>query len=201
MYALIEKSHAELVAELLAPFYIQHQEPSTDSLQQQPESVSTSLLDHKLSVARELLIRQLTDHLQHHPVMNSPKVVKDWLLLNLGHLEHEVFMVLFLDVQHRLICPELMARGTLSHANIHVREVVKSALKHNAGAVILAHNHPSHSDQPSSADFALTRQLTTALELIEVTVLDHVIVAGANLVSFAEKGWLSCGDAHSGRFS
>lgn len=123
--------------------------------------------------------------------MSSPQVVRDFLMLKLSELEHEVFCVLFLDAQNRLIEFEEMFRGTLTQTSVYPREVVKAALQHNAGAVIFAHNHPSGVVQQSQADETLTQHLKRALDLVDVKVLDHFIVAKtSNPLSFAEKGLL-----------
>ena len=123
-------------------------------------------------------------------VMNSPSTVKNYLILKMADLENEVFSVLFLDTQHCLIAVEEMFHGTLSRTRVYPREVVKRALAHNASAVILAHNHPSGFADPSTADARLTDNLKQALELIDVKTLDHIVIAGVNTVSFAERGWL-----------
>lgn len=120
--------------------------------------------------------------------LNSPQAVRDHLRLALANKGHEVFVVLFLDAQHRLIAYEEMFRGTLTQTSVYPREVVKQALRHNSAAVILAHNHPSGVAEPSAADEMLTRALQSALTLIDVRVLDHIVVAGAKSVSFAERG-------------
>ena len=122
--------------------------------------------------------------------MTEPRMVTDYLRLKMHHLEHECFMALFLDAQHRLISAEEMFRGTLTQTSVYPREVVKSALKHNAGAIIFAHNHPSGHPEPSRADEWLTQALKQALALVEVKVLDHIIVAGSKTMSFAERGLL-----------
>jgi len=121
-------------------------------------------------------------------VMSSPQVVKDYLTIKLAELEHEVFFTLWLDVQHRVIQFGSMFRGTLSQTSVYPREVVKEALRINAGAVIFAHNHPSGMPEPSRADEMLTKTLQEALALVDVKVLDHIIVGGTTTVSFAEKG-------------
>lgn len=121
-------------------------------------------------------------------VMSSPQVVKDYLTVKLAELEHEVFAALFLDGQHRVIQYTEMFRGTLTQTSVYPREVVKEALRINAGAVIFAHNHPSGVAEPSRADEALTKTLKDALALVEVKVLDHIIVGGTTTVSFAERG-------------
>jgi DNA repair protein RadC len=121
-------------------------------------------------------------------MFGSPQSVKDWLTVALSGLEYEVFGMLLLDAQHRLIVDERLFRGTLTQTSIYPREVVKSALTHNAGAVILYHNHPSGLPEPSRADEMLTRALMDALKLIDVRTLDHLIVGGGRCVSFAERG-------------
>lgn len=121
-------------------------------------------------------------------IMNSPREIKSYLSLTLAQREHEVFVVLFLDAQHRLIESEELFRGTLTQTSVYPREVVKRALFHNAAAVVLAHNHPSGNITESSSDVMLTGALKSALSLVDVRVLDHMIVAGMNISSFAEKG-------------
>jgi DNA repair protein RadC len=119
----------------------------------------------------------------------SPEAVRDWLRLSLANLPHEVFIALWLDAQNRLIASEELFRGTLTQTSVYPREVVKRALQHNAGAVILAHNHPSGLAEPSRADEVLTSSLKQALAMIDVKLLDHFIVAGnARPLSFAERG-------------
>jgi len=114
--------------------------------------------------------------------------VRDYLRLSLGARPHEVFVALFLDAQHRVLCIEELFRGTLTQTSVYPREVVKAALSANAAAVIFAHNHPSGVAQPSSADELLTRRLKDALALVEVRVLDHFVVAANHALSFAERG-------------
>ena len=121
-------------------------------------------------------------------VFSSPDSVKSFCALKIGALEHEVFGVLFLDSQNRLIDFQEMFRGTLSQTSVYPREVVKACLSINAASVILTHNHPSGSLTPSRADESLTQVLKTALALIDVRVLDHIIVSSANSLSMAEKG-------------
>ena len=99
-------------------------------------------------------------------------------------------MVLFMDAQNRVIASEEMFRGTLTQTSVYPREVVKRALAHNAGAVILAHNHPSGVAEPSQADRALTRRLSEALSLIDVRIVDHVVIGDGEYTSFAERGWI-----------
>ncbi len=137
-----------------------------------------------LELARRALVQQLTQK----PLFNTPQAVRDYLQLQLGGLHHEVFAVLFLDSQHRLIALEEMFRGTLTQTSVYPREVVKHALTLNASSVVLAHNHPSGTAQPSRADEALTHTLKAALALVDVRVLDHFVVTASQAVSMAELG-------------
>lgn len=121
---------------------------------------------------------------------DSPQLVKDFLIAKLAGIEHEVFGIIFADSQHRLIAYHEMFSGTISATPVYPREVVKTALRLNAAAVIFTHNHPSGSSSPSAADRQLTTTLKTALSLIDVRVLDHIIVAGTKTTSFAEQGIL-----------
>lgn len=120
----------------------------------------------------------------------SPKKARRFLSLHLGTLEHEEFYCIFIDNKHRVICYERLFRGTLNHAAVYPREVAKRALHHNAAGVIFVHNHPSGIAEPSQADRNLTAQLKNALSLIEVRTLDHFVIGGNTLVSFAERGML-----------
>jgi DNA repair protein RadC len=120
----------------------------------------------------------------------SPWRVKDYARNKLGGLDHEVFAVFFLDSRHRLIEYVEMFRGTVDCASVYPREVVKEALKHNAAAVLLAHNHPSGATEPSANDRAITLRIKEALNLVDIRVLDHVIVAGTAASTFAERGLL-----------
>jgi DNA repair protein RadC len=138
----------------------------------------------------EMARRALAQRLEAAPVFDSPQSVKDYLQLQLGALPHEVFAVLFLDAQHRLLGLERLFTGTLGQTSVYPREVVKRALARNAGAVILAHNHPSGAAEPSRADEFLTQSLKSALALIDVRVLDHLVVGRGQVVSFAERGLL-----------
>ena len=138
----------------------------------------------------ELARRAMAQQLRERAVFNSPQAVRHYLQLHLASLHHEVFAVLFLDVQHRLIAMEEMFAGTLTQTSVYPREVVKRALTLHAAAVVLAHNHPSGTVQPSRADEHLTQTLKAALALIDVRVLDHVIVAPGQSLSMAEQGLL-----------
>lgn len=144
----------------------------------------------ELVAVLELARRSIAAQLVARPVFESPQAVQDYLRLQLAALDHEVFSALFLDTQHRLLAFETLFRGTLSQTSVYPREVVKRALALNAGAVILAHNHPSGLAEPSRADEALTRTLRDALALVDVRVLDHLVVARGGCVSFAERGLL-----------
>jgi DNA repair protein RadC len=153
-----------------------------------PPGASTA--HEKCAIARELVRRSLHEELEARSALTSPSAVRDFLRLTLGGREHEVFVALFLDAQHRVLVAEEMFRGTLTQTSVYPREVVKAALKANAAAVIFAHNHPSGVAEPSQADELLTRQLKEALAMVDVKVLDHFIVAGARTLSFAERGLL-----------
>ena len=132
----------------------------------------------------------LAVRLPHTDALTNPEDVKKYLVTRFAELEHEVFACLFLDNRHRVIRYEEMFRGTIDGCSVHPREVVKAALSANAAAVILIHNHPSGVAEPSRADTQLTRRLTDALALVDVRVLDHMVVGGAETVSFAERGLL-----------
>jgi DNA repair protein RadC len=136
----------------------------------------------------ELARRALASQLQEKPLFGNPQTIRDYLQLQLGRREHEVFAVLFLDTQHRLIVLEEMFRGTLAQTSVYPREVVVRALALNAASVVLAHNHPSGSAQASRADEAITQTLKAALALVDVRVLDHFIVTRSEAVSMAELG-------------
>ncbi len=143
----------------------------------------------QLQAVLEMAKRALREELAAGDALASPRAVRDWLRLRLAALPHEVFMVLLLDAQNRLVAAEELFRGTLTQTSVHPREVVKLALARNAAAVILAHNHPSGVAEPSRADEALTQALKQALALVDIRLLDHFIVAGsAEPLSFAEKG-------------
>ncbi len=144
----------------------------------------------ELMAVMELARRSLHTDLRTEPVFSNPQAVKDFLQMQLGHRPHEVFGVLFLDAQNRLIAFEELFRGTLSQTSVYPREVVKQALAHNAGAVILTHNHPSGVLEPSRADELLTQTLKSSLQLVDVRVLDHIVVGRSACLSFAERGLL-----------
>lgn len=144
----------------------------------------------ELLAVLELARRTLAAEMARRPVFDSPSAVRDFLRLELAELGHEVFAVLFLDAQHRLIRFEPMFRGTLTQTSVYPREVLKRALALEAAAVILAHNHPSGVAEPSKADEFLTQSLKAALQMIDVRVLDHFVVGRGPVVSFAERGLL-----------
>ncbi|WP_293777487.1 DNA repair protein RadC [uncultured Oxalicibacterium sp.] len=142
----------------------------------------------QLQAVIELARRALAEEMQQGSMLNSPQTVTQYLQLMLANQPHESFVVLFLDVKNRLIACEELFRGTLTSASVYPREVVKAALAHNAASVILAHNHPSGSAEPSAADHAVTQTLKQALALVDIRVLDHIIVATSQIHSFAEHG-------------
>jgi DNA repair protein RadC len=144
----------------------------------------------QLQAALELGRRHLEADLRRGQPLTSPQQSRDFLLAALRGHSQEVFACLFLDNRHRVIGFEELFFGTIDSATVHPREVVKRALYHNAAAVILAHNHPSGVAEPSRADEQLTRQLQSALALVEVRVLDHFIVGDGAMTSFAERGLL-----------
>jgi len=144
----------------------------------------------EVAAVLELARRSVASELSAKPVFDTPGKVKDYLSLQLGGRPHEVFAVLFLDAQSRLIALEEMFRGTLTQTSVYPREVVKRSLDLHAAAVILAHNHPSGAAEPSRADEYLTQTLKSALALIDVRVLDHLVVGHGAVVSFAERGLL-----------
>jgi DNA repair protein RadC len=142
------------------------------------------------AAARELVRRWLNEELRRDCVLTSPQSVRDYLRLHFTGQEHESFVVLFMDAQNRLITAKELFRGTLTQTSVYPREIVKEALRQNAGALIFAHNHPSGIAEPSRSDELLTNSLKQALALIDVKVLDHFVVAGASTLSFAERGLL-----------
>ncbi len=142
----------------------------------------------QLQATVEMARRALQEEMRSGDALNSPGAVRDYLRLLLGGRTQEVFMVIFLDAQHRTLASEELFHGTLTQTSVYPREVVKRALHHNAAAVILAHNHPSGVAEPSQSDRLLTDTLKQALALVDVRVLDHFIVAGTSCLSFAERG-------------
>lgn len=145
----------------------------------------------QLQAVMELARRALGESVQQGTCLDSPQAVADWLRLNLGARQQEVFCMLLLDIRHRLLRMEEVSRGTLGETCVWPREVVKLALAHNAAAVIFAHNHPSGDSSASEADRQLTRALQQALALVDIKVLDHLIItANQPPLSFAQQGWI-----------
>lgn len=124
------------------------------------------------------------------PNLTSPKLVREYLHTRLSGLQHEEFHGLFLDTQNNLISHESLFTGTIDSCAVHVREVVKLALHHNAASLIFSHNHPSGHAEPSAADRHITERLKSALALIDVRVLDHIVIGEGTSVSLAERGWI-----------
>lgn len=185
-------SRADLVSELLSPVdCASGTHPSHVSDAASPVRITGMpdlVLTHRLDVARELLLRDLHEQMRSGPIMSSPQALRDWLRLYCAGLQHEVFLVIYLDTQHRLIETEEMFRGTLTQTSVYPRELVKGALARNAAALALAHNHPSGEAEPSRADEQLTQTMKSALSLVDVRVIDHFVVAGDRILSFAERG-------------
>lgn len=144
----------------------------------------------QLQAVLEMARRALREQMQCGDALSSPRTVRDYLRLLLGVRQQEVFLVIFLDSQHRVLVAEEMFHGTLTQTSVYPREVVKRALAHNAAAVILAHNHPSGVAEPSEADRLLTDALKQACSLVDVQVLDHFVVTAGETLSFAERGML-----------
>ena len=142
----------------------------------------------KIVAVQELMQRALQEELTQRDVLSSPGMVRDYLRVLLSGREHEIFVVILLDAQNRVIEAEELFHGTLTQTSVYPREVVKCALRHNAAAVIFAHNHPSGVAEPSHADQLLTQSLKQALALVDVKALDHFVVAGTACLSFAERG-------------
>lgn len=142
---------------------------------------------HTIREALTLLEQQLREP---GAAFTSTTAVRDWLRLQLATLEREEFVVLFLDNQHRLLAHDTLFTGTINHTQVHPREVVKAALRHNSAALIVAHSHPSGLAEPSQADRQITERLKQALDLVGIRLLDHLVVGGMDVVSFSERGWL-----------
>ncbi|MGN6227348.1 RadC family protein [Dyella sp.] len=142
----------------------------------------------RLIAALELARRALGEQLRERPALGSPRDSGDYLRAQLRHLPYEVFGCLYLDNRHRVLAFEELFRGTVDGASVHPREVVRACLKHNACAVIFAHNHPSGVAEPSTADRAITHELRNALQLVGVRVLDHLVIGSGEPVSMAARG-------------
>lgn len=150
----------------------------------------TTRIRHALAAAHELLVRTANRYLAGRSVLDSPTLVKDYFKVHFAGAERETFVAIFLDSQMRVIACEELFTGTLTLTSVYPREVVKRALHHNAGAVVFGHPHPSGQPEPSRADEFLTQTLKAALNLVDVRVLDHMVIAGAQCTSFAERGLL-----------
>ena len=187
-------SDADLLGVLVGPRHAQHLlKDARGSLSRllnepMPLAYGPAGVSSKLRAASELVRRSLFEVVQSRDPMTSPAEVRAYLRMALAGFEHEVFLVMFLDAQHRVLASEEMFRGTLTQTSVYPREVVKRCLSLNAAAVILAHNHPSGVPEPSHADALLTQTLKGALALIDTRVLDHFIVARDGVVSMAERG-------------
>ncbi|AUG98663.1 JAB domain-containing protein [Prodigiosinella confusarubida] len=144
----------------------------------------------QLQAVAELARRLFSSHLAREDAMLSSEVTLQYLQLLLAHQEREIFLVMFLDNQHRVIRHQEMFAGTINTVEVHPREIVREALKSNAAALILAHNHPSGKAEPSQADRAITEQIIKACLLLEIRVLDHLIIGRGEYISFAERGWI-----------
>ena len=144
----------------------------------------------KLAASLEIGTRYWVHPIERGQLLNDPKQVSQWLRTQLRDRTREVFACLFLDNRHRLICYEELFQGSIECAEVYPRVVLQNALKHQASAIFLVHNHPSGHPEPSAADHALTSRLKQALSLVDIRVLDHFIVADNQITSFAEQGWL-----------
>ncbi len=164
--------------------------PRQATLTMMNETAAEYVVFPQIAAAKELMRRACEEHLQDAPVMSAPEVVKDFLRTIFAGKEKEVFVCMWLDTQYKLIACDEMFNGTLSETSVYPREVVKRALHHNAGAVMIAHNHPSGNATPSTADKMLTQRLKEALSMVGVRLLDHFVVAGVSITSFAESGAL-----------
>ncbi|ASE02765.1 RadC family protein [Salmonella enterica] len=157
--------------------------------------MSAFILTPAFPVNEQRIIRRamrLLEKYQRNPGEQflATSFTKIWLQLRLARQEREIFMVLYLDNQNRLLEHETLFLGTVNSTEVHPREIVKSALRHNAAAVIIAHNHPSGTTEASRADRLITTKIEKALALVDVRVLDHFIIGDGNTLSFAEMGWL-----------
>lgn len=153
------------------------------------------LFARELAPADQQTVREALTVLEHRlrehgASFTSSHAVRDWLRLQLATLEREAFTVLWLDNQHRLIAHDTLFLGTINSITVHPREVVKAGLKHNAAAAVLSHNHPSGHAEPSDADRQITARLKQALDLVDIRLLDHLVIGGMDITSFAERGWL-----------
>lgn len=144
----------------------------------------------QLQAVLEMARRHLAERLPRADILSDPAATREYLLAQLGHRQQEIFACIYLDNRNRVITYEELFRGTIDGASVYPREVVKAALKHNAAALIFAHNHPSGVAEPSEADRSLTDRLKSALELVDIRVLDHLVIGDGAATSFAERGWI-----------
>ena len=144
----------------------------------------------QMQAVLEMGQRFLHEDLQQKPVLSGQTSTRAYLTAKLRHLPHEIFFCLFLNTQNQLLASESLAQGSLQSSRVYPREVVQRCLHHNASAVIFAHNHPSGQCMPSQADIELTRALQEALDLMDITVHDHLVIGDGEIFSFAERGWL-----------
>ncbi len=185
---IVGKNAVELARELLVHFGSLTKLCTADlaTFSQQPGMGPAKYA--QLQAVMEMARRALAEQIKQGAIMDSPQSVKDYLRLSMRSMPYEVFVVIFLDAQHRALATEELFRGTLTQASVYPREVVKRALFHNAAAVIFAHNHPSGTAEPSKADGTLTQSLKQALALVDINVLDHFVIGSEDVVSFAERG-------------
>ena len=157
---------------------------ATESPETEARNINDATIAHALSILRDRMLPK------NAPTLSSPEQTRAFLNLELGELDYESFCILHLDQQHRVLKFEHLFRGTLTQGAVYPREVLKATLDNNSAAVIFAHNHPSGVPKPSGADDAITERLKEALALIDVRVLDHIIIGGADSYSYAEQGKL-----------
>jgi DNA repair protein RadC len=170
--------------------YVRPSQDVSNSVQEAMPVYSIPEIHPTLAIAKELISRCMIQKIntEKDVLVTSCAEIKTFLTGKLSHLEHEVFLVLFLDNKHKILAQEIMFRGTISFCSVEPREIVKASLKYNAASVMFAHNHPSGNNEPSSADIGLTKKLTTALGTVDIKVLDHIIVANNEAISLMEKG-------------
>ena len=181
-----------IVGSAVADWYLQEAGGSLSALLDEATDTGPTRqwVQSRVRAAAELMRRSLLQTLGTRDVLTEPDRVREDLLLTLSGRTREVFVVIFMDAQNRVIASEELFQGTLTQTSVYPREVVRRVLALNAASVIFAHNHPSGVAEPSHADQALTKALKSALALVDVAVLDHFVVAGAGAVSFAERGLL-----------
>lgn len=192
-FSLLDREHLEAI--LLDPPAVaidQAMPTELSSVGALPPSIGArnSRLRHALAAAHELLVRIASQAIVGRPLLNSPTLVKDFLKIMFAGAERETFVAVFLDTKMRVIAAEELFAGTLTQTTVYPREVVRRALHHNAASVICAHPHPSGDPEPSRADEVLTVALKSALATVDLRLTDHIVVAGPNVVSMAEKGLL-----------